>query len=219
MTKPRVVLLYNQYKAGVNLTDRHTGEYTCQRKTRRWTLALMQNCIDLCVHNSYILFITANPEWLKNCPYRRRKYHEWLAKNLAIENVRERLQTFGHDKELRANIETFVENFETLYSETSRPTLKCFICRTQCRLERCAKCHSTACATHIIGRLVYRCSEHVKENISEIVKQVGKKRCNFCHRSKDRKTNVFCCICTKYVCNLHNRIEEKMKFCTKCLQL
>lgn len=217
MKKPRVVLLYNQYKAGVDLTDRHTGEYTCQRKTRRWTLALMENCVDLCVHNAYILFTSANPSWQKGCPSRKRKFLEWLAKDLAIEHVRKRTDTIGHDKELRKNIKTFIENYEGLYGECSKPTAKCGVCGQQGEMASCSKCRITTCNVHTKLKQVYKCADCKNGTPSKISKTSGKKRCQLCHRSKDRKTSVYCCVCTKYVCVLHEHEEQPMKFCSNSL--
>lgn len=213
-----MVLLYNQYKAGVDLTDRHTGEYSCQRKTRRWTLGLMENCVDLCVHNSYILFITANPTWQKDCPYRKRKYLDWLAKDLAIENVRKRLDTTGHDKELRGNIKTFIDNFEKLYGETTRPTAICSICKNHGKMGECSKCSVVICNAHTVEKQVYKCVDCRNGKITKIMHFSSKKRCQFCNRSKDRKTSVFCCVCTRFMCTLHKREEETLKFCSNCLQ-
>lgn len=219
MKKPRVVLLYNQFKAGVDLTDRHTGEYTCQRKTRRWTLALMENCVDLCVHNSYILFTSANPDWLKGCPSKKRKYLEWLAKDLAIEHVRKRIDTLGHDKELRLNLKIFIANYESLYGEASKPTAKCGVCEQSGNLEICSKCKVPACIAHIKQRQVYKCTDCKAGTPTKISNTSGKKRCQFCNRSKDRKTSVYCCVCTKHICILHDREEQLLKFCFNCLKV
>lgn len=164
LTKPKVVKIYNQFKAGVDLTDRHTAEYTCQRKTRRWTLALIENFLDLCTHNSYILFTTANPEWQKGSPFRKRKYLEWLSKELAIEHVRQRKSaTVGLKADLQTAIQIFVDNYEQLYGQTTKPTAKCTYCDNCENLSICAKCQSASCTKHTKHQTITRC-ESCKDN-------------------------------------------------------
>lgn len=90
ITKPKVILLYNRYKGGVDLMDKCTKTYSCQRKTRRWSLAVFLNMVDLCVHNSFLMFTAANPDWQANSNRKKAFFLKWLAKELAIEYVRQR---------------------------------------------------------------------------------------------------------------------------------
>jgi predicted transposase YbfD/YdcC len=45
--KPEVILYYNSTKGGVDAIDKMVRSYSCKRMTRRWSLAIFYNMIDI----------------------------------------------------------------------------------------------------------------------------------------------------------------------------
>ena len=54
--KPQIIDEYNKTKAGVDTFDQMVKDYSVRRSTRRWTMNLFYNMIDMAAMNSYILF-------------------------------------------------------------------------------------------------------------------------------------------------------------------
>ena len=82
--KPEVILYYNSTKSGVDILDRMVRTYTCKRMTRRWSIALFFNMIDVGVVNAYMVWQQLHGE--NNQIFskkRRRKFLIHLGKELA----------------------------------------------------------------------------------------------------------------------------------------
>ena len=54
--KPEMILDYNKTKVGVDVADQMMKHYSVKRATRRWTLALFYNFIDMAALNAYIVW-------------------------------------------------------------------------------------------------------------------------------------------------------------------
>lgn len=196
----------------MDVTDQITGKFSCQRATRRWSKASFENFIDLAIHNSYVLFCWANP----SLQITKRQYIEWLAKELAIDNVRKRSSESNLSNELSELIEKFIENFDRLYSPTNMPTARCEVCNCTESLKECKKCNSTCCAEHCKSTKLHQCDKCINSPNSTIILQKAVKRCNMCLRAKDRKTSVYCCKCGKFICSKHIQNVIFFNICTKC---
>lgn len=54
--KPKMITDYNRLKGGTDSMDKMLSEYTCQRKTNRWTLSFFYNMTDIAALASYIIY-------------------------------------------------------------------------------------------------------------------------------------------------------------------
>jgi hypothetical protein len=54
--KPEVITFYNVTKAAVDVVDQLCATYSCQRRTRRWPLAVFFALINIAGINSYVLY-------------------------------------------------------------------------------------------------------------------------------------------------------------------
>lgn len=214
--KPKVVLLYNQFKAGVDLVDQKTGSYSCQRKTRRWTMALFMNLLDVVTHNAFILFTTAESAWKAGHGSRKKLFLEWLAKELCVEHVKQRLLLPGHNLGTKGLMYIFIDNFEEHYEGVKCPTARCEVCQVRHDLQQCRACSRIVCISHGAQRDLYRCKTCNDEDSCTLVLQSGQKRCGFCPRSLDRTAKVYCCACTKFVCPDHERFSIQHFICKAC---
>lgn len=59
--KPVMITDYNKTKGGVDTMDRMLTEYTCKRRTNRWTLAFFYNILDVSVLACYIIYKENHP--------------------------------------------------------------------------------------------------------------------------------------------------------------
>jgi hypothetical protein len=59
--KPEAILDYNHCKGAVDTMDRIFAEYSCQRSTKRWPLAVFFNLINMSWNNDFILFTAKYP--------------------------------------------------------------------------------------------------------------------------------------------------------------
>ena len=82
--KPKVILYYNSTKSGVDILDRMVRTYTCKRMTRRWSVVLFHNMIDVSAVNAYVVWQQLYGENNRNLSKkRRRKFLIHLGKELA----------------------------------------------------------------------------------------------------------------------------------------
>lgn len=183
------------------------------RTTNRWTLALFFNLIDVCISNAYLLFIAANPTWKPNDRSRRRIFLQWLAKNLAYEHVKQRRNTPGLQNSLISKIDTFLDNYSSLYLPKS-----CNYCSSTEELQSCEACKQTTCSIHYVNCTLYLCPNCAGNSEHQFLEKVqGRKRCEFCRFKPNSKTSVQCHNCSAYVCANHqNRTTAEYLFCREC---
>lgn len=53
--RPTAVTEYNKYMGGVDTSDQMLGTNSVHRKTKRWTIAVFQHLVDICVTNSFVI--------------------------------------------------------------------------------------------------------------------------------------------------------------------
>lgn len=222
--QPAVIQMYNEFKGGVDCTDMVTKKFSCQRITRRWSKAVFENFVDLAIHNSFVLFHWANP----TVSLTKRKYIEWLAKELAVGHVKARRKNdFGIHTDVKELMDTFIANYDALYGPTVCPTARCIVCSETSQLQTCAKCGLAACKAHCSHEKFYRCGDcaHVENpQIRQPQKphpdepKATKPRCQICPRHKDKKTDISCHNCGRYVCveKKHNRESVRFLLCANC---
>lgn len=85
-----MILHYNDTKGRIDNADKLICEYSCARRISRWTFRLFMNMLDIAALNSYIIWITKNPDW--NETKHSRRYHFLLAlgKEISLEHITRR---------------------------------------------------------------------------------------------------------------------------------
>ena len=66
--KPEEILYYNSTKSGVDILDRLVRTYACKRMTRRWSIALFYNMIDVGAVNAYMIWQQLEFYYILLCP-------------------------------------------------------------------------------------------------------------------------------------------------------
>ena len=89
-SKPEIIHYYNQTKSSADVLDKLVRTYSCKRATRRWTVSLFYNLIDMAAYNTLVVWISANPEWHKGKPYSLRMFLQQLGMELVRPHVTQR---------------------------------------------------------------------------------------------------------------------------------
>lgn len=161
ITKPDILLDYNKTKCGVDTFDKMISNYTVNRRSTRWPMAMFFNLIDICNVALGIVYRTNNPEVYTGRSWQR-DYLEALATKLAGSNQRSRV---GNAK--ISSVPSTQHAFQALYpkvemSETrSEKNVKqrCKICfktgKTKADKDRktkrvCVRCELPVCAVHSV---------------------------------------------------------------------
>lgn len=153
--KPDIVLQYNKTKGAVDTTDKLAKEFTTQRKSNRWPMAIFFHLLDIGGINAYKLWMLKNPDWKKNRLDRRRMFLLELGQELIRKNIIHRYQ---NDKSLHSNIkQSMLTILPELNIRNEQPVpvigrkQRCFLCdRNKDRKSRkfCIRCNQFVCAEH-----------------------------------------------------------------------
>ena len=147
-----MILDYNKYKGSVDTADQMLRTYTCKQKTRRWSMIVFYNIIDITALNSYIIWIHLNPQYADGKSHKRRVFLRELA-----------YQLIGKESpELQASQITVDKgNFGAEASIRAEPKKRgrCAFCPRKADVkvrEKCAKCQKFICPKHF-SKLCYDC--------------------------------------------------------------
>jgi len=177
--KPEIVHFYNKTKSGVDVMDHLLGQYSTQRKTNRWPLALFYNIVDIAALAAYLVY-TANNYMIKKRSNARSIFLRQLGEELSLPMIQDRsqnIQVMRHFSS-RTGIECMLQKStviadETAVASTSRVAEKdktgrkkvvgsCYICyNKQIRKRRktrknCAECCKPICNEHC--KMISKCN-------------------------------------------------------------
>ena len=132
--KPDMILQYNKTKGAVDTADKLAKQYSCQRKTNRWPMAVFSHLIDIADINAYKLWTIKDPQWQAGETDRPRKFLMEPGKSLMKEHVANR---YSNRARLSGSIEKcIVMTFPELENvadrqENETPVQsrgRCFVC-------------------------------------------------------------------------------------------
>ena len=156
--KPEIILHYNQTKIDVDIMDQMVKHFTCRRATRRWTLSLFMNFLDIAALNSLIIWCQFNEEFSEEHD-KRTLFLKQLIKQLIVPHVEKRSQNLSgihfdviNDMRKIISPEFFVSastsQLQSSQSQSSQldepqidPSIKslikrCFICKEEGRKQK-----------------------------------------------------------------------------------
>lgn len=167
--KPDIIMHYNKTKGAVDTTDKLAKEYTTQRKSNRWPMAIFYHMLDIAAINSYKLWIHKNPEWEKNRLDKRRMFLLELGQQLVRNNI---IRRYNEDHSLHQKIK---QNMIVVLPElntgnerkepvpNNKKSGRCYICpRNVDKKSRklCVQCTRYVCAAHSnIKTICNKCNE------------------------------------------------------------
>lgn len=156
--KPEIIIDYNKTKGGVDEIDKKCSNYSSNRRTRRWPLAIFFRVLDLSGVNAYALYKTCTA--VRDIP--RAQFLQNLAYSLVLPHLKRRVYNDRLPRELRLTIARVLgpnkpPEPETIPPESTEAARKtCKICpsrlkrRTkysciECRKPICLGCSKTIC--------------------------------------------------------------------------
>lgn len=159
--KPEIINFYNCTKGGVDALDQKCMTYSCQRRTRRWPMAIFGAMVDISRVNSYIIFFATSDHTVNMT---RREFYIRLGRELVNDHVKRRYKT----KQLSTELNTIIKNLLGLETpqqqpqeaEPSRTYKRCHICgrsRDKKIKTTCHRCHQHVCKEH--SELLVKCRE------------------------------------------------------------
>ena len=156
--KPDMIIDYNKSKIGVDIADQMMKQYSVKRSTRRWTLALFFNFLDMAALNSYIIWCSIHGK------ESRRHFLEILIDELKLNYIEKRREkgTSG----LQLSIQQIL--MPSSSSSSSSPT--------EIKRERCVLCTSRK----LVSYHCHFCKKCVCKDHYVVV-------CNTCHNSIKKK--------------------------------
>lgn len=150
--KPEVILEYNATKFGVDKLDEMTKSTSCIRATRRWTVNIFYNILDMICYNSFISYQIAIDKNMN-----RRDYLFSLSNTLCRFHATKRLNIPSLHPSIKMNIRKLLPpNFAQEISPPSvklRKNEKCDLCIGPNRKRKhaddyCVLCHQKVCRNH-----------------------------------------------------------------------
>ncbi|XP_056643942.1 piggyBac transposable element-derived protein 4-like [Diorhabda sublineata] len=155
--KPEIIEFYNSTKGGVDALDLKCSNYSCSRRTRRWTNAIFGAIMNVSIANGYVLWVLSNQNKEKS----RRKYIKSIAMSLIKPHICQRLENNTNlTKDVRAIMIKLMDKKQTLPSSDepgpSAPKIKrrCYSCpRSKDKKSTivCKSCKKTICKPHSVG--------------------------------------------------------------------
>lgn len=88
--KPEIIKFYNATKGGVDNMDKLLSEYSVQRRTKRWPLALFYNMLNISALAAYIIYHEHNNT--ATSTNRRRKFLQELSLHLCMPLIERRVE-------------------------------------------------------------------------------------------------------------------------------
>ena len=165
--KPEIIIHYNATKGSVDTMDKMVNEYSIKRSTRRWPFVLFQNTIDIACLNSFVLWITKNPQLSKTAPHKRREFLLDMGQQLIKPYVERRLHSGVTFHKRTANamydfIGTLDPGPSSRVDDNQKSMGRCVLCPRKYDKKsrsKCDKCKNFVCPNHHVTKKTKICSK------------------------------------------------------------
>ncbi|XP_051915601.1 piggyBac transposable element-derived protein 4-like [Hippocampus zosterae] len=160
--KPAIILDYNRCKGGVDVLDKVTGTYTCQRKTLRWPMVVFFNMLDVSAYNAFVVWTEVSTGWNIGKFNRRRLFLEELGKALVRPHIerRQRVPRAPGSAELVRELQAASKAATSTGSTGLRPVDAKGTKRKRCQFCPSNKDRKTTTTCHNCKK--YICREHMQ---------------------------------------------------------
>ena len=183
--------------------DQMVKGYRCYRRSRRYTVVLFSNIIDICALNAYVLYNIVHPDWRGRLPDARRVFLKALATQLIVPHIQRR-NTAHLTVPMRTSIVKFLRKHNV--EEVAAPG--------GVEVEELA-----VADVQLDAAVSAEMEEGGPPNRAPALGPSRKRnkaaRCHVCPRSRDIKTTKQCSYCRKFVCTEHCRVVSSV-LCIHC---
>jgi len=153
-SKPDIILHYNTTKSGVDNFDHLIRTYGCKRSTRRWSLCLFMNMLDVAEVAAYVIWVEQMPDWNRGKNGRRHRFLSELAAGLVLPEQEKRME---NPQAMQKGPKLALQLLGFDISKPADPTTlnktqgRCHICprnRQKKVRTRCSTCQRSCCGEH-----------------------------------------------------------------------
>lgn len=171
--EPEVFQYYNRTKGGVSSVLQMAQNYTCKRRTKRWSMLMWYNMLNIAIVNFYTMFIAQHPGFMGGGPNTQRLFMKELVKQLVVPLiVRRRDESHGLSRNIleameRCGVPTPVTIFTSKIQEQSgqkKIRKRCCFCRAlrdRKVSSFCSECGCPVCTT-MHSRMVVICQQCIR---------------------------------------------------------
>jgi hypothetical protein len=89
---PCMIHDYNQTKVGVDLVDQCITNYSVRRITRRWSMVVFYNLVDVAAINAMTVWLRYNPDWNSRHTQARHRFLSSLSQSLMTPHLKRRCE-------------------------------------------------------------------------------------------------------------------------------
>ncbi|XP_047506781.1 piggyBac transposable element-derived protein 4-like [Pieris napi] len=153
--KPEIIHFYNSTKGAVDTVDQMCSAICVNRKTNRWPQCVFYNVLNLCLINSYVIYVS-NMVRERQKPMRRRSFVQSLADKLIEPWLRERYNTVTLRRDIKASIKDILKIEDATPSTSQAQQNKRKIC-SFCPYKKhrmtkyvCSRCKTAICGEHTV---------------------------------------------------------------------
>lgn len=155
--KPEIIAYYNSTKGGVDSLDQKCANYACNRRTRRWPMAVFFAVLNISTVNAFVLY----QSYKDVQSIKRLNFLKALARSLVEPHMRARLAGSTLQNELRFTISRVLgikvnEDMERTEEDVLERRGTCYLCdwrlkrRTKylccvCKKPICLQCSKKIC--------------------------------------------------------------------------
>lgn len=157
--KPEIIAHYNLTKGGVDALDEKCSVYSCNRRTRRWSMAVFFQMLNISTTNAFILYSCYD----QSTAMTRSEFLKVLAKQLVEPQMRIRLESSYLKMELKLCIRRILNIPEQKISKERLSTRKtCYSCPA--KLKRKTQYLCRLCSNPICLQCSYQICEDCENN-------------------------------------------------------
>ena len=153
--KPKLILDYNSKKGAVDTIDMTTNTYSCNRQTRKYPTKLFTNMLNVACWNSFVVWMTNNPDWNRRNLAKRRLFLKDLAEALMKPHIWRRSVEVKLHSSVRiamdlCGVKSPQANDEVPAARGDRPERgRCHMCEKRNQVRGfCVMCHKFVCNDH-----------------------------------------------------------------------
>lgn len=163
-------LFYNKTKCGVDVLDELCHNYTVQRQTRRWPMAVFMNFINVAGVAAFVIWQNVNKKFGDPIGQQRKKFLTMLSMQLTYDQIKRR-SLVGLSSSIQGSIASIITGQSEDGESTGEPPQKkvkrrCYICPRKLarKIKQCCDaCNRNTCREHSVSSL--RCVNCIKKPI------------------------------------------------------
>ena len=202
--KPQMILDYNETKCGVDILDRKVKQYSTRRGTRRWTMAMFYNFLDIAACNAHIIYNLA-----RGTNESRKDFLKALSRELIVDFAKIRVNQPQLTDETRSLIKKLIDSIEPPREASEMMEIEFQSSAGTSSTAGTSSAGTSSAGTSSAGTSSAGTSSAGTSGTGHLPANKGKrvtKRCPLCPPSSRRKSDLQCLECKNWPCKDHRNV-------------